>query len=541
MLYADKTFYNGRIYTMNKPGETVSAIVVRDGKILYAGTDERALAYPSVETEDLGGKVGLPGFNDTHIHTFIDCGSRLNITVDQAKDIAGIIDIMKAHDDGEEGWLFGYGVSMSDLAEGRHPNRYEVDKISTDRPVLLYSHCLHFMMANSKALELAGISKETTPDEESLSYFADGEPDGILREASYTKFMTEPFNVMYADQDYRLNILRQSIGIYAQYGLTTLHCISSLAGAPPMEYFDQYHQLDKEGALPIRVLINSAYLPETLKAPTGFGTDMVKVGAKKIFTDGSLGGRTAAMREPYSDDPNTKGDILYTLEELTALLKEAYDAGIEASAHTIGDASMELLLTAAEAVYPPSDEPDPIERLKEAGLRRLRIIHACMIAPGHVERIKRLPAILDVQPGFLHSDVHIAEGRLGPDRMKYLMAFKTFIDNGILLTGGSDAPVDPPIPLNSIQCAVTRQDLTGFPEGGLTASEAISVYEAVALYTKNAAFCSSEEDVKGTISVGKYADFILLDKDIFTVEPHEISSINVLRTVLGGDTTYRSN
>jgi predicted amidohydrolase YtcJ len=202
---------------------------------------------------------------------------------------------------------------------------------------------------------------------------------------------------------------------------------------------------------------------------------------------------------------------------------------------------MELLLTAAEAVYPLSDEPDPIERLKEAGLRRLRIIHACMIAPGHDERIKRLPAILDVQPGFLHSDVHIAEDRLGPERMKYLMAFKTFIDNGILLTGGSDAPVDPPIPLNSIQCAVTRQDLTGFPEGGLTASEALSVYEAVALYTKNAAYCSSEEDVKGTISVGKYADFILLDKDIFAALPHEISSINVLRTVLGGDTTYRSN
>jgi predicted amidohydrolase YtcJ len=305
---------------------------------------------------------------------------------------------------------------------------------------------------------------------------------------------------------------------------------------PPTEHFDQYFELERRDELPVRVVINpSAPLPWSLRPITGFGTDMVKLGSKKIFLDGSMGGRTAALLEPYSDAPGETGIITHSLEELTGLFREAYDAGLEVSVHVIGDAAMQRVLDAAEQVYPSIDEDDPIKRLGRTD-RRLRIIHAMIIKPEHIERMKKLPVILDVQPGFLHSDVHIAEDRLGAERLKYLMPFRTFIDNGILLTGGSDAPVDPPIPLNGIQCAVTRQDLNGYPEGGLQADEAISVYEAVAMYTKNAAFCSNEENIKGTISVGKYADFILLDRDIFEVEPKDIHKIKVLKTVVGGDT-----
>jgi predicted amidohydrolase YtcJ len=544
MILADKVFFNGKIYTMNSPGETVSAIVVRDGRIVFAGADEEALAYPAAEKEDLGGRVGLPGFTDTHIHTFLDCNNKNNIVLNHAKDIAELVDIMKANDDGGEGWLFGGGISMPDLAEGRYPNRRELDMITTDRLVMIYSHCFHFMMANSMALELVGISKENTPDDDTLTYFEDGEPDGVIREAAFAKFFAGIFDEMYSDHEYRMDVLRQGLGEYPEYGLTTLQCVCGLTGSPPLESFDQYHELDKEGELPVRVIINTEYLPETLNPLTGFGTDMVKVGAKKIFMDGSLGGRTAAMLEPYYDAPDIKGEGFYTLDEMISLLSEAYDAGIEAAVHAIGDASVDLLITAAEAVYPKSDEPDPVKRLKAAGLRRLRIIHACVIAPGHLERMSRLPVILDMQPNFINSNGGFMKDRLGPERMKYFTPLKSFMDAGLIVTGSSDAPVEPSRPFVGIECAVTRKRLDGTPEEGLAADEAISVYDAVCMYTKNAAYCTSEEDIKGTISEGKFADFILLDRDVFETKPegyHTIRDIRVLKTVLGGRTTWEAN
>jgi predicted amidohydrolase YtcJ len=541
MMYADKIFYNGKLYTMNAPGETVSAVVVQDGRIVYAGSDEEALAYPARETEDLGGRVGLPGFTDTHIHTFMDCAARQNVALHSATCLDELVEIMKAHDDGSEDWLFGGGIGMSDLREQRWPTCRDLDRISTDRPLLIFSRCLHFMLLNTRALRLAGIAKETTPDDETLTYLDDGEPDGIMREAASTKFITAVFAGLYADPEYRLKVIRDGLGEYPKRGLTTLHCVSGLADATPFEFFDQYYRLEREGALPVRAVVNSAYLPTLLNPLTGYGTDRVKVGAKKIFMDGSFGGRTAGMLEPYSDDPDSTGYIFYTQDEIIALLREAYDAGIEAAVHAIGDASMERLITAAEAVYPQSDEPDAAKRLKAAGLRRLRIIHANTIAPGHIERMRRLPVILDVQPNFIDSDGFFILDRLGPDRVKYYTPLKSFMDAGLIVTGGSDAPVDPALPLLGIECAVTRRKIGGVPGDELVPEEAISVYDAVGMYTRNAAYCSSEEDVKGTIAAGKYADFILIDKDLFELPPEEYSTIHdiqVLKTVVGGTATW---
>jgi predicted amidohydrolase YtcJ len=541
MLRADKIFYNGKIYTMNAPGETVSAIVVRGGKIIYAGTDEAALEYPAMERENLGGRVVLPGFTDTHIHTFMDCSGKRNIMLTGASSIADIVEMLKAADDGGDGWLFGGGVVMAELAEQRHPNRYELDRVSTDRPILVYSKCLHFTMANSKALEIVGVTKEAAKDDSSITRMDDGEPNGEFREAGYTKYIAPVFTKLYSDPDYRVKLLQAGLGEYPEHGLTTLHCISGLANAAPLEFFDQYNSLENAGELPVRIRINSVYLPELLNPLTGFGTDMVKVGAKKIYTDGALGGRSAAMREPYSDDSGVKGEVFYSTDELIALFREAYDAGIECSVHAIGDAAMELAITAAEAVYPASDEPDPAKRLKAAGLRRLRIIHASVTTPGHIERMRRLPIILDVQPNFINYHIGFMKNRLG-DRAKYYLRIKTFLDAGIMVTGGSDAPVDPARPLAGIECAVTRKGLgNDSRQEALAPDEAISVYDAVSLYTRNAAYCSSEEDLKGTISAGKFADFIVLDRDIFEVEPEDygaIHDIKVLRTVVGGESTW---
>jgi predicted amidohydrolase YtcJ len=480
----------------------------------------------------------LPGFSDTHVHLLMDCIARSYVQLDKARNIAELVDIMREQDAGGDAWYIGADVSMANLEENRFPKRYELDRVTDSRPIFIFSHCLHFLMVNSKALEIAGITKEKVAGDGCLSYYEDGEPDGIIMEEAYVKFFANVFAGKYADLDYRYETLRDTLGEYSKRGLTTIHSISGYAGAPPMEFFDQYYALEKAGLLPIRVVVNSSYLPLSLNPLTGFGTDMVKVGSKKIFMDGSLGGRTASMVEPYSDDPEERGEIFHDLDSIAALLKEAYDAGIEASAHAIGDAAMELLISAAEAVYPEINEPDPVKRLKAAGLRRLRIIHASVIRPGHAERMSKLPVILDMQPIFINSDGVFVMDRLGPERTKFYTAMRTLTDAGIIITGGSDAPVDPAIPLRGIECAVTRGKIDGTEADKIVPEEALSVYEAVSLFTRNAAYCASEEDVKGTITAGKYADFILLDRDIFETEPKEIHNLRVLKTVVGGKTTW---
>ncbi|MDR2089551.1 MAG: amidohydrolase [Clostridiales Family XIII bacterium] len=534
----DKLFFGGKIYTMNAPGETVEAIVAHDGKIVFAGSDEEAARYPVREKEDLGGRVGMPGISDTHIHLLMDCNNRAYVQLNKARSIDEIVEIMRAHDDGASDLFTGCDVTMSDLAENRYPHRYELDRISVSRPVCILSHCLHVTMANSKALELAGLTKESAAGDACVSFCEDGEPDGIVREEAYAKYFAPILATLFADEGYRKGILKKYLADYSRHGYTTLHAISSYAAAPPLEYFGQYCDLEREGTLPVRVIINSAHFPDTLNTRTGFGTDMVKTGAKKIYLDGSLGGRTAAMREPYSDAPGEKGDLFYTKESLVAAFRDAYDNGLEASVHVIGDAAMDLAIAAAEEVYPASDERRPEKRLAAAGTRRLRIIHASIADPSQIDRLRRLPVILDVQPNFIHSDGGFAPDRLGPGRMKFFTPLRSYIDAGLLLAGGSDAPVDPPLPFLGMECAVTRKSIDGFPAEGLLPEEALSVYEAVSLYTRNAAYCSGEENVKGTISAGKYADFILLDKDIFEIEPTKIHTVGVLKTVVGGRTRW---
>jgi predicted amidohydrolase YtcJ len=533
----DKLFYNAKLYTMNEPNETVEAIVVHGGKIVFAGSNEAAQKYPVAEKEDLGGRVGLPGISDTHIHVLMDCSNRSNVALNKARSVDELVKIMRDNDDGGSGWLMGCDVTMSDLAENRYPLRYELDRISTERPIAILSHCLHFTMVNSKGLKLAGLTKESAAGDSCVTFYDDGEPDGIVREEAYIKYLAPTMSSVLADTEHRKGLIRKHIGSYSRHGYTTLHAISSFEAAPPLEYFDQYYELEREGTLPVRIVINSAYFPETLIAQTGFGTDMVKVGARKIFLDGSLGGRSAAMREPYSDMPEEKGELFHTKDDLVALLRKAYDSGLEASVHVIGDAAMELLLNAAEEVYPASEERCPVKRLTAAGLRRLRVIHASVADPVQIDRLRKLPVLLDIQPNFIHSDGGFAPDRLG-DRMSGFTPLRSYIDAGILLAGGSDAPVDPPLPFLGMECAVTRKSISGFPEDGLVPEEAISVYESVSMYTRNAAYCSSEENIKGTISAGKYADFILIDKDIFEIAPTEIHTIEVLKTVVGGKTRW---
>lgn len=253
------------------------------------------------------------------------------------------------------------------------------------------------------------------------------------------------------------------------------------------------------------------------------------IGAKKLFSDGSLNSRSAALFEGYSDEPETYGVLVHDQKEMNKEVLEAYQYGMEVSVHAIGDRAMEMVITAAE------------NAVKVCGVKKhFRIIHAMLPAAGHIERMKKLPVILDVQPIFLRNWVDLCEERIGKERMQHFMPLKSYMDAGMVVTGGSDAPVEDINPLLGIECAVTRT-VPGEESGkALVPKECISVFQAVSMFTKNAAFCTDQEKVRGTITPGKLADFIVLSKDIFTIPKKEIHKIKVEKTIKGGVIVYES-
>lgn len=532
MLAADRTFFNGNIYTMTSEGDQVNALVVYDEKIIFAGSNEEALEFPAKSKVDLKGKTVLPGFTDTHLHFMMDCEFKQSVNLVDANSIDDIIKRMKEREkelvDGQ--WLIGARMHIERLKEQRYPVRQELDLISKDRPIIVKSYCEHAVIANSKAMELAGIGKGFVPKiKGTVEFDENGLPTGITRETLFAEKFAPLIGNVLGDPGVKKAAIIKNLEEYSSKGLTTIHTFSALSGDPE-EYIYTYKELDEEDKLPLRVIINSTVdLPRGFGAVSGFGNDKIKFGAKKIFCDGSLVSRSAALMEPYSDAKDQYGIAVYNQDELNQQIKEAYDYGMEVAAHAIGDRGIEMVLTAIENAYDPKAEHK----------NRFRLIHAILPKQDQIERMKKLPLILDVQPIFIRNWVGpAAEQRVGPDRVKLFLPFRTYIDNGLCLTGGTDAPVEDVNPLFGIQCAVTRQDLNGFPEEGFLPEQAVSVYEAVSMFTKNAAYCTNEETIRGTLENGKRADLIVLSQDIFKVPHHNIHKIRVENTVLGGRTVF---
>ena len=536
IIRPDVVYLNGRIYTMVAEGEMVEAIAVLNGKIVFTGTTEDARALDGKKVVDLEGKTVIPGFTDTHLHLVMDCEERLKVNLLNASSIDEVIALMKEKADmepQENGWLMGATLHVEKLKEERFPNRYELDRISETRPIVITSYCHHTAMVNSKALELAGIGKGFQPETEgTIDVDEDGEPNGIIRETAYGLYLEPLMDVDLSSNEFRKEILQKQAKTYSSMGITTFQTYSAL-GDEMAEYLYTYQELEEEGKLPFRIIVNSAAeLPKSVGLVSRIGTDKVKYGAKKIFSDGSLNSRSAALIEPYSDAPEEKGILYYTQEELTAQIREAYEYGMEVSIHTIGDQSMEMVLNGIEQT---------LAEVKPKRKTRFRIIHAMVVNEAQIERMKKLPIILDTQPVFLRNWGAALFDRVGEERAQLFIPLRRYLDEGLLVTAGSDAPVEDVAPLIGIQCAVTRQDLNGKPEGGLIPQQRISVYEAVCLFTKNAAYCTNEEHLKGTLENGKLGDFIVLDEDIFKVNVKDIHNIRILKTVLGGEEVFSCN
>ena len=528
-MKAEKLFKNGKIYTMEKEGDVYAALATYGDKILKMWKEGEEITEEAEEVIDLQGKTVLPGFIDCHMHLLSYTQSLQSVNLRGCKSWEEckekLIERAKVTPEGE--WVRGAAFNHEDWVVPELPDRHDLDEISTVHPIMLGTYCMHVSVVNSMALQLAGIDRNFVPEaENSVEYDENGEPSGILWEDAISPVLNIIPDKL-ATFEAKKDAIAEVIKDMNTYGLTGGHPIQGKF-CDAKEYLDIYQDLEKEGRLPIRLYVSFDEYP-VFGMKSGFGNEKLKYGFYKIYSDGSLGSRAAALFEPYSDAPDACGVCNYSQEEMNAMCQKAYDMDLQIAIHAIGDKGLDIALKALENCYFKNPKPDC----------RFRLIHVMCTNEDLIARMKKLPVILDIQPKFVSSNVKWSEERLGPERAEYSYPWRRLIDEGFTLTGSSDSPVEPYNPFLGIYAVTTRQDLEGYPEGGYYPQQRVTTYEAIEMYTKNAAISTFEEDLKGTIKEGKLADFIVLDKDPFETEAKKLKDILVEQTWLGGDQVFK--
>lgn len=526
-------FLNARIVTLDPQSPTAEAMAVCGERILALGSREEilSLAAPHAAIIDLEGQVVLPGFNDSHMHLLSWGFTMDGVELQEARSIQELIQLGLKYVQNNPGrkWILGRGFNDESFSTPGLPTRNDLDQISTGQPLVFTRVCGHICTANSRALELAGIGA-ATPDPPGGRIDRDpatGEPTGVLRENAIelvTKLIPSP---TVADLK---RILRGASSAAAASGLTTVQS-NDLHGAHSLtKRLQAYQELDAAGELPIRIILQAtmptledlqAYLDVLSRTPQG---SKLSLGPLKLYADGSLGGRTAALTCPYSDAPETDGMLIHNQEELNELVLAAAQHNLQVAVHAIGDRAVDLVLNSYACA---------LERFHNWN-KRPRIIHAQITRYDQLIRMAQLGVVADIQPIFVPTDLHFAERRIGARRAEYAYAWKTMNRLGISTAGGSDSPVEPCNPLWGMHAAITRQDQTGYPQGGWHPQECLSGPEALTLFTAGSAYAAHEENLKGTLSPGKLADFVVLPEDPTQVEAEALLNLKVTASYVGG-------
>lgn len=544
----DTLLFNGKIYTMINEGDRVEAVGIDRGRIVFAGSMEDSGAYAARNRIDLQGKTVFPGFGDSHLHLYAYCQNRATVGLEDAKSLEDLIRIMKEKADvTEKGkWIKGTGFDQTKFPENRIPTRQDLDRISTEHPVVVRRCCLHIIAANSFAIEMAGMGPDRLQDDEmrdqtdeELSGLVDEELDGLIgrdEDGSLNGIFREKATAIFddiipnplADPEEKKKIMQSTFRDMVSRGLTAVHTYAAKIWNYE-EDLNTYRELERNGELPLRVVVSLDELFEPEKNPPDKDPNhKVRYGSYKLFTDGSLGARTAALTEPYHDDPEQSG-VSVDGGKLTEEVIKAFRSRLQPAIHAIGDKALDLTMDAIEAA---SMNGIPAESTP------MRIIHAQIVRPDQLERLKKLPVVLDVQPVFLCTDLHWIENRLGRDRIRHAYLWKSMLDAGLVLAGGSDCPVESYDPVMGIYAAVTRQDPDGYPPNGWQPEERLSVFEAVCLFCRNIAYTTGQEDVLGTIEPGKYADLTVLEEDPFQIEAERLKDLRVAMTFVAGNKVY---
>ncbi|HTK80772.1 MAG TPA: amidohydrolase [Bacteroidota bacterium] len=531
--WADIAFVNGNIHTIDKNQPRAEAVAVSHGRILGAGSRKSIEPFLSSTTRiiDLKGKLMLPGFIDDHTH-FMSGGFQLQSVnlryADNENDFAGII--RERATKYPKRWITGGDWDHDRWSGGRLPTKELIDTFTPETPVFVNRYDGHMALANSYVLKLAGITRDT-PDPPGGSIVKDpgtGEPTGVLKDEA----MTRVYNMIPdATDEEMLSAAQLGLAEARKFGLTGIQDISSAADVRI------YQKLRDNGELTARFysrLPISQYehvIGSGIRVP--FGDEWIHLGSLKAFADGSLGSSTALFSEPFTSDTTTHGlasDIILN-GSLERWAFAADSAGLQLSIHSIGDSANGLMLDLFERIVKKNPKWD----------RRFRLEHAQHIHPADFQRFPRLGVIASTQPYHAIDDGRWAEKRIGHERCKTTYAFRTFLDNGVKLCFGSDWTVAPLNPLLGIYAAVTRRTIDGANPGGWFPEQKITVQEAVEAYTINNAYAAFGEHEQGSIVPGKFADFVVLGEDIFSIDPVNIEKVKVAMTVVGGKIVYQEN
>ena len=531
-----RVFHNGKIAV---PGGFASGIAVDGQTILSVGSSEKVLADSgAAEKIDLGGRLVLPGFNDGHMHFLAYALSLEQGDFTGSASLAEVRSRFRAFLDRtnpKEGeWIVGRGWNHELFEDQRIFTKDDLDDLSPRNPVLLTRVCGHVAVLNSLALALLGLTGESRFPGGVVDLDERGAPTGVVRETVVEWARSQ---IPLPDSDKLRSLVARGGEEAAKVGLTSIQSDDlGSVGGDFRKILDLYLSLDREGKMPLR--ITEQFLLRTPDAlgeflaegwRTGDGSPFFHVGPLKILTDGSMGGRTALLREDYSDMPGVRGVSIYSQEELDDLVVSASRAGMQVATHAIGDGALDMCLDAMEKAL----------RLAPRAARHY-IVHCQMGDRAQYERMARLGVGAAVQPPFVPSDRPMALKRIGEKRGLSGYAWKTLTDLGIFLSGGSDCPVETFNPLWGIAAAVTRQDEKGNPAGGWNPSQKLTVGQAVDLYTRGGAYASFEEDRKGTLEAGKYSDLVVLSRDIFSIPEEDIQFVGAELTMAGGKITHRA-
>lgn len=520
---ADLIVINSKIWTANTELPFAEAMAVKDGQILAVGSNSDILKFKNSDTEvlDKPGELILPGFIDSHLH-FLTGGFALSSVVlkdAQTKEefVRRIKSFASGMNDGE--WMLE-GFWDHKNWGGELPTRQWIDDFTGDIPVFISRSDGHMALANTAALKAAGIDKNTKDvDGGEIERDENGSPTGIFKDNAMP--LVSSHIPDYSPEQYS-NALDAAMAYVAKQGVTSVHHMGTMAD------FEVFKTKQDSGGLKTRIYSTAPLWDyEKIlerKSQLDDNDPWLKLNGAKIFADGSLGSKTAYFQEPYLDDPDESGLLMDDPEHMLEGILKADSLGLQIVVHAIGDKANHFILDFYEQAIIQNGKRD----------RRMRIEHAQHLLPEDISRFGELGVIASMQPWHLMDDGRWAERTLGVERAKNSYSFRSLLDSGATLAFGSDWFVAPPVPLAGLYAAVTRQVLDGSKPYGWIPEEKITLEEALRAYTIDAAFASFEEGVKGSLEVGKLADFVVLDRDLFSIDAMELNDAVVLQTFVGG-------
>ena len=532
--YADAIFSGGTIYTGVETRPTAQHVVVMDGRIVFVGDtlDTDRFVSPQTEMVDLAGATMFPGFTDSHVHV-IGVGSReRNLNLENVGSIAELqAAVAGAATDDTASIISGRGWIETHWPESRFPTAADLDAVEADRPVVLVRADGHALVANTAAMNAAGITNDTPdPDGGAIQRDENGVATGMIIDTAMAPFaMLSPEPT----REERKYLYELGASVLAASGWTGVHDMS-------VDYadVDLMAELAEEGRFAIRTMVYSNpedYDAVAAVAPRIEAGGRVIARGVKFYMDGALGSRGAALLSPYDDAPDNSGLFLSTRPNSEEMMRAALEDGVQLAVHAIGDAGNQRLLNWMETSFDAVAEGE-----RAVSDPRWRVEHAQILAPDDIPRFGEMSVIASMQPSHAIGDLHFAPSRIGLQRLEGAYAWRSLIETGALIAGGSDAPVERGEARIEFYAAAVRRDLNGYAGEGWNLDEALDRETTLKLFTIWPAYASFREDELGTIEVGKIADFSVFDRDLMTVPDLELREARPVMTVVDGEIVWRA-